>query len=212
MRNVTFHSRDALDIPGATYIGLEDPRIRRIVERLPAFAPGQAVSRVRVADLPPEIVGYWSLWRVRVHGRWAPGDQLDERIMPFFLHEDGRVLPPTARHIWERLVSEGGIKECFPSSIAGSTLERMARLAEEHARPLYQELVQRHLVKLQRMREKGEYAFSVRRQAISRIGLAPVRARRLALLDEEIRQWREEMEQREAVCPEFSPLVVVHVG
>lgn len=212
MRNVTFHSRDALEIPGATYIGLEDSRVRRLIERLPAFVPGQALAHVVVADLAAEIAGYWSLWRVRLHSLSAPADQLGERIMPFFLHEDGRVLPPTARHIWDRLVAEDGVLECSPSTVPGSTLERMMRLAEEQARPLYQELVQRYSEKLQRMRDKGEYALSVRRQAISRVGLASVRAHRLALLEEEIRRWREQMKQREAVCPEFCLLVVVHVG
>ncbi len=211
MRNVTFHSRDALDIPGAVYVGLEDPRIRGLLQRLPRFVAGQPVSSVQVPDLPAEIRGCWSLWRVRAHPQWAPAEQPGERIMPFFLHEDGRVLPPTARHIWDRLVTGDGVRDCFPATISEATLERLTRLAEEHARPLYQELVQRYLEKLQRMREKGEYAFSVRRQAISRVGLASVRTRRLALLEEEIRRWREEMKQREEVCPELSPLVVVHV-
>ena len=85
-------------------------------------------------------------------------------------------------------------------------------MAEEYARPLYQELLQRHRERLARLREKGEYAFTVRRQTIGRVGLAAVRSRRLGLLEEEVGHWREEIARREEICPEFAPLVVIHVA
>jgi superfamily II DNA or RNA helicase len=212
MRSVAFHSRDANDVPGAAYIGLEDPRVRGLAERLPLFVPGQAVAGVRLADISGEIRGYWSLWGVRVRSRWGNAEDGGERIMPFFLHEDGRVLPPTARHIWDRLVAGDTILECRQASAPGNILEQMTRTAEEYARPLYQELLQRHRERLARVREKGEYAFTVRRQTINRIGLAAVRSRRLGILEEEIRHWHEEIARREEICPEFTPLVVIHVA
>ena len=91
--------------------------------------------------------------------------------MPFFFHEDGRVLPPTARRIWDRLVAGDTILECHQASAPGNILEQMRRMAEEYARPLYQELLQRHRERMSRLREKGEYAFTVRRQAIGRVAL-----------------------------------------
>jgi superfamily II DNA or RNA helicase len=207
MRSVAFHS-----VPGAAYVGLEDPRIRGLAERLPLFVPGQTVAGVRLADISNEIRGYWSLWGVRVRSRWGNAEDGGERIMPFFFHEDGRVLPPTARHIWDRLVAGDSILECHQASAPGNILEQMSRMAEESARPLYQELLQRHRERLARLREKGEYAFTVRRQTVSRVGLAAVRSRRLGLLEEEVGHWREEIARREEICPEFAPLVVIHVA
>jgi hypothetical protein len=32
------------------------------------------------------------------------------------------------------------------------------------------------------------------------------------LLEEEMRHWREEIARREEICPEFTPLVVIHVA
>jgi hypothetical protein len=162
MRNVVFHSRDANEVPGAVYVGLEDPRIRGMSERLPLSVPGQAIAGVRLADISPDIRGYWSLWGVRVRSRWGNAEDAAERIMPFFLHDDERVLPPTARHIWDRLVAGDTILECRPASANAIPLDKMSRMAEEHARPLYQELLQRHRERLARLREKGEYAFGVR--------------------------------------------------
>jgi len=52
----------------------------------------------------------------------------------------------------------------------------------------------------------------VRRQTVSRVGLAAVRSRRLGLLEEEVGHWREEIARREEICPEFAPLVVIHVA
>jgi hypothetical protein len=212
MRSVVFHSREANEAPGAVCIGMEEPRIRGLVERLPRFVSGQAMTAVHLAGISSEIRGYWSLWRIRVQSRWGRAEDGGERIMPFFLQEDGRVLPPTARHIWDRLVAGDAIEECRPAASPADIPEQMARLAEDYARPLYQELAQRHRERIGRLREKGEYAFTVRRQAIGRVGLTAVRSRRLGLLDEEIRRWREEIARREEISPEFTPLVVIHAG
>ena len=75
--------------------------------------------------------------------------------MPFFFHEDGRVLPPTARRIWDRLVAGDTILECRQASAPANILEKMGHMAEEYARPLYQELLQRHRERLARLRRKA---------------------------------------------------------
>ena len=65
----------------------------------------QSPSRSRACGLPSvpaEVVGYWSLWRI------ALDDQSlrDVKIIPIFHHDDGRILLPTARHIWDSLLED----------------------------------------------------------------------------------------------------------
>jgi len=47
------------------------------------------------------VRGYWSLWRIAARGpEWS-----ERRIMTLFVQDDGRVLGPTARGIWDQLIS-----------------------------------------------------------------------------------------------------------
>ena len=55
----------------------------------------------------------------------------------------------------------------------------------------YRELYDRHQEQLKREREKGEYAFQMRRDALSKIGLSQVRQHRTKLLEEDVRVWTE---------------------
>src|SRR5205823_5805412 len=85
-RNILFSPAEA-DRPGARLITLEEPRVRGLATALPRFVPGQPVSTILLADLPADVRGWWSLWRIGVHS----SDWNRHRIMPLFLHDDGRV-------------------------------------------------------------------------------------------------------------------------
>src|SRR4029077_3348771 len=63
MEQVSFQSRDAQD-KGLQHVSLEDARIRRLVQQVPRLTVTEPIPSVRFANLPAEIVGYWSLWRI----------------------------------------------------------------------------------------------------------------------------------------------------
>jgi hypothetical protein len=86
------------DIP---HLGLEEPRIRGLAMRLPRFVQGQPLPLLALPSLPPDVRGVWSLWRIAIH----TDDWQQRRIMPLFLHDDGRLLLPTARRVWDELLS-----------------------------------------------------------------------------------------------------------
>ena len=73
-----------------------------LVQHLPRAVPSQPIARVSFPDLPEEIVGFWSLWRVALD----PDAWRDVKILPLFLHDDGRILVPTARMIWDCLLED----------------------------------------------------------------------------------------------------------
>jgi len=206
--NVVFSGKDAGQTPSARHLTLEDSRVRGLAMRLPRFVPGQPVSVVTIPGIPDEVTGLWSLWRIGI----ATTDWKRHRIMPLFFADGGKVLTPTARHLWDRLLSvTPEVRAHLEMDDAKKAFDRLLEIAEEHGRTIYDELVQEHRSRLIREREKGEYAFVARRKIIERVGLPQVRDHRLNLLRQEERAWNEELERKAQVYPEMVPLIIVRV-
>jgi len=126
------------------------------------------------------------------------------------MHDDGRVLGPTARYVWDRLLdTDVEVVDYIQEDLAERHFEHCREAAEHQGKAVYDQLVQEHHANMAREREKGEYAFSARRRVIERIGLPEVREYRLARLDEEERLWFKEMERRAQVQPDLIPLVFI---
>ncbi|HXH09494.1 MAG TPA: helicase-related protein [Alphaproteobacteria bacterium] len=190
------------------HLGLHDPRVRNLLIHLPCFAPGQPIPCLRLPGMPLDVHGFWSLWRIALQTEgWNR-----QRVMPLFLHDDGRVLLPTARRIWDLLLSDAPEGQGYLSgSEALAAFDRQREVAEVQGKSEYEELVRLHRARLARERKKGTYAFEARRRALDRIGLPAVRAHRLALLEQEERAWRERLERQADIMPELVPLAIVKV-
>jgi len=208
LTNVVFTSKEAEEKPLSRHVTLEDPKVRGLAMRLPPFAPGQPVPVITLPGLAPEIMGFWSLWRISI----STADWNRRRIMPLFLADDGRVFAPTARHIWNQLlVTKPTILRHLDVETSHQAFEQLREAAERQGKTIYDELVQAHRERLAREREKGEYAFAARRRAIERIGLPQVRNHRLSLLEQEEERFHEQLERRAQILPEMAPLLLVRV-
>src|SRR5262249_41685960 len=154
------------------------------------------------------IVGFWSLWRIALD----PDSWRDVKILPLFLHDDGRVLVPTARRIWDCLLEDQPrVNPLGPLSGEDSTetFRRLRSDAERQGQSAFDELHARHRQRLKREQDKGAYAFQVRREALSRIGLPEVRQHRLRKLEEEQAAWEAKLRTRERVLPELQPVTIL---
>ncbi|MFB3880976.1 MAG: DEAD/DEAH box helicase [Armatimonadota bacterium] len=207
MPAVVFSTKDAAESPGSAALTLEDPRVRGLVMRLPRFVPGQPVPRAEVADLSSEIRGLWSLWRVSIHaGEW---NRL--RVLPVFLHDDGRSLVPTAHHIWDQLLLRPPRVLSNSDRPSPQVFEALREVAHASGYAVYQELLRAHKQRVVRERDKGEHLYAVRRKAAERIGLAAVRAHRIAEVEEEAERWRSRVEEQAQAVPEMVPIIVLRV-
>jgi len=205
---VVFSNKEAEQTPTARHLTLEDSRIRDLAMRLPRFAPGQPVSIVTIPGITDEVAGLWSLWRIGI----AATDWNRHRIMPLFLADGGNVFMPTARHVWDQLLSVNpDVRASLDVDEAEDAFDRSLKIAEEHGRTIYEELMQEHRLRMVREKGKGEYAFVARRKIIERIGLLQVRDYRLSLLEQEERAWNEELKRKAQVHPEMEPLLVVRI-
>ncbi len=216
--NIVFTGKDANDIPTARHLTLEDSRVRGLAMSLPRVAKGQPIPSIVIPGVADEVTGFWSLWGITIHtdlpaeASAQAGDWNQRRILAVFLHDDGRVLMPTARHVWNQLLTASPrIQGHLAGDPARDAFDRVMEVAEKQGKAIYDELAQIHRERLTRERDKGAYAFAARRRAVERIGLPQVRDHRLAILDREEREWRAQLERRAQVIPEMVPLLLIRL-
>lgn len=204
--------RDAGDT-GAVTLTIEDERVRSLITRLPFVPPGAGIPAVEMPDISDKVSGIWSLWRIALE---TP-ERSRQRLLPMFVADDGRILAPSARVVWERLVDSAPASLRFqPNRVAGEEAHRLfdeCRLtAEQQGQSVYQELLASHQAYLTRERKKGTYAFEARRKAIERIGLPQVRDRRRGQLEKERREWEQRMEERSRALPSLTAIAFARVA
>ncbi len=207
-KDVVFSSQEARENPEATHLTLEDVRVKGLVKNLPRFVPGQPIPKVHISGLAQGLVGYWSLWQIALRGQGFE----KSRIMPHFLTKEGRSSVPTARFVWNALVTNGG-DDLFvsPHPCREDVFLAVKESAFEEGRRVYRELAGLFERKIRAETKKGLGAFEARRKAIDRIGLANVRAHRLRQLEQEVAAWKQEMKTKSEYSPYIEALLVVKV-
>ncbi len=206
--SIVFSSRDIDATPSAFHLTLEDSRLQELVRHLPHFAKGQPIPCLFLPEIPSDVQGFWSLWRIVIDVT----DWKSQRIMPIFLHDNGRALLPTARHIWEKLISDQiKLQNHIVGHDAVLAFERVLSSTEIQGKPIYEDLLQSHRQRLAQEREKGERAFQARRQAIERIGLSTVRTHRATEILQEEQSWREQLASKARVVPDINPLIIIRI-
>lgn len=207
-QNVVFTREDLEVNPTAEHLTLEDARIRGLVMRLPRAVCGQPIPVIQLSGIPRSVYGFWSLWEVSIYG----DDWSRRRVIPLFLHDDKRVLIPTARRIWdELLLASIKVRRVVERNDSHQVFGSLREVAETHGRAIYEELVGMHHKWMTEERQKWEYSFEARLRAIERIGLATVRNYRRRELEHARQAWEQEMSQRSRVTPELMPLTLIRV-
>ena len=208
MKPVVFSARNAATIPAAMHLTLESPRIRGITSSLPRFILQQPAPTISVPNLPANVKGCWALWRIEIHtGGWS-----HRRMLPVFRQADGRILAPTARHIWDQIMAgHFEVGGAVGHGVDERLFQELWAAASENGRPIFEDCVRKHGDKLRQEEEKSNYSFEARRRMVGRIGLPEVRSYRLAQLDREEAEWRSDLNRRQHLSPELVPLVIANV-
>ena len=176
--------RRRCNIRASLHATLEEPNIRRLIEKLPYWAPGQTVPQCSLPSLPSSVDGLWSLWQISL----TSGDSIEQRYLPVFQSE-GKYFATTATRIWELLLSEGA--EALQARYDSAELFDLAREgAEQQGAATFEQLQMDYRQQLGEAADKSEYAFAARRRAIERIGLPEVRQYRFMRLEEERSHWQ----------------------
>ena len=202
-------TRTGPPLPQVELLRLDHPRVRGILSRLPRFVPGMPVPALRFPSLPANIAGLWSLWEIGI----VTQDRQKRRMLPLFIHDDGRVLAPTARYLWEQLCLEPWCLDPAPAApMTEAAFAATEKLAQEHCRDLYLEMRQKHLSQISLENEKSDYNFRSRRKLLQSIGLPEVRDYRLRQLAGEETRQAEDLKRQSQVLPQLTPLLMLRVS
>jgi superfamily II DNA or RNA helicase len=199
-------SRPVAERHGEGLLSLETDLVQRLLQQTPGFEPGRPACRLRLFDLPAEVSGAWSLWRVGLEG----AEPRQVRILPVFLDEHGRSFRASARLVWDRLLqSDLLVAGSVPWPQVEPVLQRSQQVAKEHGLDLFLQLQARQEAARNREREKRLVALEARRRALARLGLETVRRHRERLLREDEARLAASSDRDFRDLPVLEPLVLV---
>ena len=203
-----FDARVAEEQPAAEWITLEDPRARAVIDRLPRCVSGQPVATIQVTGLPATVQGFWSLWQISLD---ADG-RTRRRFLPVFVNDAGRSFVPTARRVWDLLLTETvTVLDSVAGEVASKAFAASLEAARTQGERIFQELAADSSKRIREERERAVYAFDARRHAVGRIGLPAVREHRLKRLTQEHEARMAALDQGEAATPDLHSVLMVRV-
>lgn len=227
---VAFNAREAAAGTSLELLGVGNARIRALFTRLPQVVAGQPIPCLRLPDLPSGVEGLWSIWQIALHeepagerdlrrGEALPASgvglaepPLRRHLFALFLHDNGRVYLPTARHIWDALIADVPPPHRHLRADAAHAAFTAARTAaESQGEELYRQMVRERLDRQAREHERAVLAFTARRQILERIGLPAVRAHRLAALEAEEAASRKRTPEHGSCRPDLTAVLIARI-
>ncbi|WP_277458381.1 MULTISPECIES: helicase-related protein [Methylococcus] len=210
---VCFDARTAEQNPEMEWITLEDPRARAVISELPRCVAGQPLPIAAVTGLPDTVHGVWSLWEISISASNLSESFNQRRFLPVFVTDDGRAFVPTAKRIWDLLLTENvtlapkveveNALACFETSLAAAKVQ---------GERLFRDLLEEHRTWLAEERERARYAFEARYQAIGRIGLPAVREHRRKRLEAEFDARMAALAIAAACTPDLNAVLMLRIG
>jgi superfamily II DNA or RNA helicase len=204
-----FDARTAEQNPSFDWITLEDSRARAVISELPRWAAGQPMPIAKIAGLPDNLQGVWSLWEISLSGMGFSR----RRFLPVFTTDEGRTYVPTAKRIWDILLTES--VELFGAT-SGEHSEGWFNVsidaAKRQGEHVLATLVEEQRVQLKEERDRAQFAFDARFQAIGRIGLPQVRDHRRKRLKAEHDKRLAALDDAEDTVPDLNAVLMIRIG
>ena len=203
-----FDARAAGENPAAEWLTMEDPRARAIIGDVPRFVAGQPLPVIRVTGLPDSVNGIWSLWEI---GLAAPGANR-KRFLPVFINDEGRPFVPTAKRVWDLLLTETvSVQSVADAEASVGWFEASFAVAGAQGEALFAALADEHRARIKEERDRATYAFDARNQAIGRIGLPAVRQFRRRRLQSEHEARLAALDDMKSSVPELNAVAMVRI-
>ena len=205
---VCFDARTADENPAAQWLTLEDPRARALIGDTPRFVAGQPLPVVRVTGLPESVSGVWSLWEIALVAQGASR----KRFLPVFINDEGRPFVPTAKRVWDLLLTEAvSVQTVADSEESAHWFDVSFAVASAQGESLFAALAEEHRARIKEERDRATYAFDARFQAIGRIGLPAVREFRRHRLQTEHEARLAVLDDMETTMPELNAVAMVRI-
>ncbi|MBI1186279.1 MAG: helicase [Alphaproteobacteria bacterium] len=204
-----FDAHTATSRPDVEWVTLEDARARAVVAELPRCVDGQPLPGVEIGGLPASVRGVWSLWQIGL----SADDFGKRHFLAVFVSEEGRTFMPTARRIWDLLVTERIRLVGFSSEkVPGRWFNDAKRAAVSNGEQVFAELAEEHAARVREERDRARHAYEVRHQALGRIGLLSVREYRRRRLRAEHDTRMAQLDAAEIRVPDLHCVLMLRVG
>lgn len=211
--HVCFDARTAEQNPELEWVTLEDPRARAVIMDLPRFVVGQPVPVVAVRGLPDTVQGVWSLWEISLSAGSSSSQFNRKRFLPVFVMDNGRSFVPTAKRIWDLLLTEHvKIQQSAELEHAIEWFESSSKAAHAQGEQLFNEQLDEHRSWLSEEFDRATYSFESRQQAIDRVGLPAVREHRRKRLQAEHEVRMASLRDAETYLPDMNAVLVLRIG
>ncbi|MEE9942047.1 MAG: helicase-related protein [Achromobacter xylosoxidans] len=203
-----FDARAADEHPAAEWLTMEDPRARAIIGDVPHFVAGQPLPVVRVTGLPESVNGIWSLWEVGLAAQGASR----KRFLSVFINDEGRPFVPTAKRVWDLLVTETvSVQSVADAEDSVRWFDASFAVASTQGEPVFAALAEEHRARIKEERDRATYAYEARYQAIGRIGLPAVREFRRRRLQAEHESRLAALDGMTTTVPELNAVAMVRI-
>ncbi len=210
---VCFDARTAEQNPDIEWITLEDSRARAVIGELPRCVAGLPLPITTVTGLPGTVQGVWSLWEISLSASSASDSFSRKRFLPVFVANDGRTFVPTAKRIWDLLLTETvSLAPAVEAESALEWFESSLAAAKTQGESVFSGLLEEHREWLAGERERARYAFEARHQAIGRIGLPAVREHRRKRLEAEHQARMAALADAENCTPDLNAVIMLRIG
>lgn len=184
-----------------------------MISDLPRFVAGQPVPLVTVSGLPATVQGVWSLWEISLSAGSSSSQFNRKRFLPVFVMDNGRSFVPTAKRIWDLLLTEHvQIQQTSELQYAVTWFDASFKAAQTQGEQLFNELLEEHRSWLSEERNRATYSFESRQQAIGRIGLPAVREHRRKRLQAEHETRIADLRDAEACMPDMNAVLVLRIA
>jgi hypothetical protein len=203
-----FDARAADENPAAEWVTMEDLRARAIIGDVPHFVAGQPLPVVRVTGLPESVNGVWSLWEIGLAAQGANR----KRFLPVFINDEGRPFVPTAKRVWDLLLTETvAVQSVADAEDSARWFEASFAVASTQGEPVFAVLAEEHRTRIKEERNRATYAYEARYQAVGRIGLPAVREFRRRRLQAEHEARLAALDDMETTVPELNAVAMVRI-
>jgi len=201
--SVVFSVGELEKYPNSIFLSVGDIKLKNLLD-YQKFKRISEVSLLKCSSLPNSVVGTWSLWTIRLKNNFY--DMF--RVMPLFVHDNGKIFSATAHAVWDALIAEDfTITNTEPSG----SKEKLRVIAEQTFERIYSEMLGDFKSMLSQEKVKKERLFNSKFKAINKVGIDNIRTARLKVLNKEQNEWEKQLTFSHSVIPELRPVIILKV-
>ena len=167
---------------------------------------GGQLLNVSIKDFPNEK-GYFMLWRISL----TPDSQ-GQKIIPIFINQDFILRPMAGKKIWEAILDKDRVITVWEGEkIDIKTQNKLRTASQEFAYDTFLTLKAELEKRNEETYRKYLYALNLRIEAAQRIGIENIRKHKLMALSREKAEIEANYLAGKKFCPDFKPVLIVHM-